>query len=625
MNIEVIFKKLKSNGRITKEELKAYGANDMYINEAVKEGILIDKKDYYISGNTCDLLEYGRVILEEGKNYKAANSVFDCAYFHDPFDFNINFQLLYRTLVSKKPDGNFLKYFDVVYRKMKESGNLYDANYYLYLLGSLYKLDDKYNKIFMDISEQDILIPDEDDYYNDENELRKVLFKNSYFDVDLMVDRIYTNLSNDEKSIGDMLERELLLKWLVSRRIYKQKLVASFDENNFEKIKCLMDNEDEKRNLSINDQYILKIVNCYFMIKTTGIVPQITGISDDAFEAINANNFRRALELEENYYGRFHKERAKLLVNALKEIVNLIDLIEAGNYKIEVTNEDVLTDEEKKKIDYKVEQIFKGRSIYLLEPMNQKKRDLVRDYLSEKYKDKNISAFSIGIEPERRCCLRYKEKVNPKIDIFGIADEARALYKAGVYSEAKNKYKLLLKIGKPRDITYGLYGLTLMKLREFDEAIDSLKVATIISYEKGGDLDYSELIERLENRVTVEDSKTKPTVSENEFTNGSDVLLTDELINDLIGLTNEGELSLETACVKLCLSLEDINYVKLVYARDYYYLGLTEYGDSYLKQVEKSKNKDKRVKDLFKEIQLNKKYYAKRYVENSNQLVFVKR
>ena len=73
------------------------------------------------------------------------------------------------------------------------------------------------------------------------------------------------------------------------------------------------------------------------------------------------------------------------------------------------------------------------------------------------------------------------------------------------------------------------------------------------------------------------------------------------------------------------LSDEDTNYIKLLYARDCYYLDKNNEGDLYFKQVEKSKAKDKRVKALYKEILVNKKYYHNRLNSDKDQLIFIKK
>ena len=256
--------------------------------------------------------------------------------------------------------------------------------------------------------------------------------------------------------------------------------------------------------------------------------------------------------------------------------------------------------------------------------MPKEKRDLVRSYLiSQGYTD--VTAFGIGSDP-KQIILRYKPKITTTVNLKDTLDDARAFRESKDWGYAAEYYALALKIGKPKESTYGGYGMVLIKLGRIKEAIDCLKIATIMSKTEGdGRYDYTELIQSLECPTDKESRKPRVVVKESEFTDKNENGLDEQLLNDLIALYSEGEISLVDACKKLNMSEADINYVKLLYAKDCYYLGNDKDGDMYFKQVERSKEKDKRVKELYKEIQVNKKYYRNRLDEDKSQLVFIKK
>lgn len=643
MNVEEIFFRLKKYNKITRNELYELGVDDDYIEFVLEKKILvqIDENTYTI-GNAKSLLYYGRGLMEE-EDYKSANNVFDCAYNADMTDFEVNYQLFYRELKHLKiKRSHVFKFFNIVYNGLVNSGREYDANYYVFLLGNLYGSSDKGNKnelnpfdkyrnVFINLDEEDILLPDGDKESNDENMMRKSVFNNSYHNVTTMLNKLFTN--KNRLYFEDMVEKELLLKWLIRKRDVNRVLISCLKNEKIEAIQSLLNREDERRNLTMANSYLLKLVNLYLTIKESGNVPTPKYFGDDIFAAIDGNNFELALKLENKRLIDYNIEREStiymMLVLINKLIKSDVKVEDNSVNKIEIEEEKniepiTLSNSEMQALDAKVGKLRDGRMIYLLDPMPQEKRDLVREYIKYNYGE-DIFTFSIGIEPERRVVLRYKPIVKEHVNIKDVLDDAKAFYASEDYNFSIDCYELALKIGKPFASSYGGYGMALYKVGRRKEALDCLKVATIISKtESNGKIDFTDIIERIENPPERENRKPRVVVNESEFEDKQESGLSDELINDIIGLTKEGDISLVDACKKLRLGEDAINYIMLLYARDCYYLGNNNEGDKYLKRVEKCK-KSLEVKELYKEILVNKKYYHNRYDENGNQLVFIKK
>lgn len=629
MNIERLFGILKNSKKISRKELFSCGADDNYINSCIDNEILtpINDNEYKID-NVDELVYYGRYLLGQ-KRYDDANSIFLCAYVTDPDNFNANYQLFYRNLVQKKED-NIFKHFDFVYKGLIEQGRENDANYLLFLLGNIYGVPDKYKRDLERIEEYDILLEEDNNFARYENTLRRHIFRESYYDANSMVDKRFDYKTAKDRPFEDIVEKELILKWLIKHRKFNKTVDAYVADDNFKELKEVLDKEKNNRFLTRINKYLLKVVNSYLEIEKTNIAVKSTYNGNDTFAAIDNNNYKLALRLLEKFQNEKGTARESYLAVMLKKIVILIDKIEEKDglkYLIDAVAEmrngkEVLTDSEKQSLDSKVNQLHHGRSAFLLEPMSKEKRNLVHEYINQ-YDD--IATFSIGLENNRRVVLRYKPYVAERVDVFEVNEQAIKLYKRGKYREAAACYELLLKLGRPRDVIYGSYGLTLLRMNRRKEALDYLEIATIMSKEHNGKLDYTDIIETIKYPQAKEERKPRVVVEEEEFEDNKESKLEDEFINDLIGLTQEGEISLIDACKKLNMSEEDINYVKLLYARDCYYLGHDSIGDTYFKQVEKSKAKNKKVKDLYKEIQVNKKYYRKRLDSDKNQLIFRKK
>ena len=622
-----LFNFLGQYGRISKNYLNKNGVDDSLLEELVYSEILepINESEYKI-GNIDSLIEFGRKFIED-KKYSDANAIFTCCYMADPTNFKANYQLFYRDLVSRKENIEF-KYFDVVYNHLKEHGDECTANYYLLLLGNLFELPERYVSLFNDIELDDILFEEIDSESIYENEFRKEVYNNSYFRVTGMLDEKYTDIPKEDLLFEQKVEKELILKWLFENRLLNKGIYALLYEEKFEELKNILDEKDDKRFLSVSNQYLLKLVNQYLTIKNTDTIPEIKGNGNDTFEAIDNNNYELAIKLLEKHNKEHNIEKTSYLYTMLKKIVSLIkgnintsDVIKSNSIS-EEKGQVGLTEKEKQSIKSKIEQLYNGRSAFLLEPMPKEKRSLVRDYVAE---FKFVSSFSIGQDPERRVVIRHRPYVSDRVDKVETAREAKRLYNRKKFEEAAKLYELLLKLSKPKDIIYGMYGLTLLQMHRRNEALDYLKIATIMSKDADGVLDYTGLIENIEYPQEKENRKPRVEMEIDEFSGGNKTALNDELLRDLILLTQEGEISLIDACIKLNLSEEDINYVKLLYARDCYYLGKDSEGDKYFKQVEKSKSKDKKVKDLYKDILVNKKYYRNRLDDSGKQLIFIKK
>lgn len=659
MNVKEIFFRLKKYKKITRDELYELGVDDDYIEFTLENEILFQIDDNtYTMGNAKHLLYYGRGLIEE-EEYEAANNVFDCAYDVDMTDFEINCQLFYRSLKQiKVKRSHIFRYFDVVYNGLVDSGREYDANYYVLLLGNLYGSNDidkkndtnpfdKYRKIFVDLEEDDILLIDGDRDSLNENMLRKNVFSNSYHKVTTMVDKLFTGKSS--LSFEEMIEKELLLKWLVRKRDVNGRLAVYLKDEKILDVKILLDREDERRNLSNKNEYVLKLANSYLMIKDTGIIPYSKYNGDNVFDAIDGNNYELALKLEEEY-SKDHNITKKSALHMMLVILNKmiktngVEVVNETTPRIEALEEKkiepiALTESEMQSIDAKVRQLRNGRMLYLLDPMSHEKRTLIRDYVKFNYEE-DISTFSVGVEPERRVVLRYKPVVRVHVDIKGVLDDAKSAYSLGKYEEslenyndayknyeeALENYELVMKIGKPFASTYSGYGMTLYRLGRKKEAVDCLKVATIMSKtENNGKIDFTDFIEKIENPPRAEDRKPKAVVDESEFDVKHEEVLSNEIIEGIRALIIDGGMKIEDVLKELNLNEITSNYVKLIYARDNYYIGNDYVGEKYFKQVEKSKAKNSEIRKLYNDIKVNKKYYRNRYNDDGKQLVFIKK
>lgn len=623
MEIQKLFYILKKDGIISKTKILEL-IDEEYVNYLLEQNILKEEDDNYIVDDIEKLFYFGRYFIQV-KDYQTANSIFDCCYKNSPKNFLVNYQLFYRALFSERR-GQVLQHFDVVYAYLKESERKNDANFYLLLVGYLYGFSEEYEELICDfdkLKEEDILLSQQDPNFDiEENEMRKYFYEKNYYKANQYIDPLYTGR---KLTFEEELEKELILKMMARIRKLNRMIERCLIDNNMEELYRGLELESKKKNFQKSTEYIYKVVSKYVEIKNTNELPVVDNTSiTNTLDAIDKNDFKTALSLLDRYNEEKNIHKKSGLYLTLEKINELINEVKKNDKVVKKENiEEKLSIRDKKIIEEKIKQLRSGRVAVLLDPMNKIRRNLVHTYLRD-YPD--IVSFSIGEENERRIVMRYRPIIDEFVNIKKVQDEIDYyVFKEHDYKEAYSRYQLLLRIGVPRIKTYGECGLTLLKLHKTDEALDCLKIATIMAKENKMNLDYTNIIDGIMNKTTSEDAKKKVKMEEEEFNDNNYVELESNFINDLIGLMNENEIDLEEACTKLNLNSEQINYVKLICARDYYYLNDQKRGDKLLNEVVKSKDKNKEIIKLIKELNASKKYYFNRLDSEKSQIVFKKK
>lgn len=194
-------------------------------------------------------------------------------------------------------------------------------------------------------------------------------------------------------------------------------------------------------------------------------------------------------------------------------------------------------------------------------------------------------------------------------------------YREGNYDVCITEYLKLLQFGQPKAITYAKLGLAYMKKHDKDKAIDYLTVATELNKQEDGKLDFTELISNLNGSISPENKKPYFKMTTEEFGNDIENYYGIENVDEITSYILECGLDVESACKELGMTDEQIDTVRLIYAKKFYSQGDYEKGNQFLSSVEKSKNKTKFTSKLIEEIKRNKRFYINRTSENSQKLV----
>ena len=342
MDVSKLFFKLAKDGRISREGLIALGAKNDWIEGAIEENVLRETTEgFYVPGEIADMIEYGRYMLEDTEDKpsdpKAAFSIFNYVYTNHFENFEINLQLLYFEMKSYDPsEGHVFKYFKVVYDTLVKENRDYDANYYLLLIASLINFCPKdetksnqffntYGKKFIELKEEDILVPEEEENATLENLLRKGLIDNKYYDVKNCFDLVFP--FDEENELEPVFKRLLVSKWLEAKKDVNKKLASCLSKDDFEEARNILNEASERRCLSQTNEAILKMVNTYITIRDKKVIPTPRYEGVDIFEAIKGNNFTLAAKLEEERIINHNITKGTYLYTMLKKLLKLIDTV----------------------------------------------------------------------------------------------------------------------------------------------------------------------------------------------------------------------------------------------------------------------------------------------------------
>lgn len=290
-------------------------------------------------------------------------------------------------------------------------------------------------------------------------------------------------------------------------------------------------------------------------------------------------------------------------------------------YEEEVENqEDIIRNQSDIKfIEKKHDELMKKKGIIILNAMSKDRTEFIINE-ADKYLD--MSVFPIIDEGKTRIVLKYNELDYDDFDVSSLIAEALDDYRHGFYEDTLNKQMKILETNNSRQhsANYAMIGLSYMRLHDIDKAIDYLTVANHLAKVEKKDRDFGDLLLKLKGQIEEEDIKPNVRMKQNDFRNDNEKFYGIKNFEELNEYICESGLDVESACRNLEMSEEDIDVVKLIYAREYYTLGNKEKGELFFRSYEKSKNKTTKTKSIYKYLQHNKKYYKNRFEGEPRQL-----
>jgi hypothetical protein len=217
-------------------------------------------------------------------------------------------------------------------------------------------------------------------------------------------------------------------------------------------------------------------------------------------------------------------------------------------------------------------------------------------------------------------------KTQSKIEIGKTFNSAKNNYLDKNYRKCNAKLSLILRMAShPKSEVYELAGLTCYNLERYDKANDYLRLAQYLNGEKDYNVvDINKVRERVEKDMKQE---RKNNYSQLNYELDRQIhieRLTVPALEEIIEYIQSNHLDIETAGKNLGLTNEQIDFIKLIYAREFYKQGDMEKGNYYLKSVEETSGKTSDVTRLCLEARTNKKFFQYRDNNQPKMLSLVK-
>lgn len=665
-NLEKLYDGVIDNTVLSTKQLKAYGFNQYDITNMINDSIIERvRRGYYKFMDANKLLHYGVDLIPHDS--ERAYQCFKRCFEIDPKNMSVCFQLFIRTISHKDYDKAF-KLFDI----LSETDNKYyniDYDLYLLLLSIITDIPEKYKKYARNINYYDIKIPNSDKRYDDNMAYNQVRFSIAKGKFSLALKQLNLIISKRGSStLQDAITTHLLSQAIKAEAQSRKTIFDHISKKNYSAIIDFLDDKDKRHKLGSLDTAIYTLTKKCINIIETGKIPTVTVTQASKIrDAIDGNNFKLALKICEDFYkDKDIKEVDKVLYYILKDINNTIDNINKTNNNDSIINIDnnidnteninyslnldVYSENLAKKKEKRIEEIRKKRieerriekeekrvkeeltdqalidkmyeellvnkGVVLLNPMRQERIDNILEF-AERYP--NMLAEVISEGDNKRIFLRYKPLITDDIDTSEVIEDSKQSYVEKNYEKCiECNLKLLENFDTPKSIMYFMIGLSYLKLHQKDKAIEYITIANGVSKNNNEEKEYGDLLLSLKGEIEKGDRKKRVKVKESDFDDSIIIDNFDEVNNYIC----ESGLDVETACLNLNMSQNEINLINLIYARMYFILGNNEKGELFLKYVERNKDKSKEVKKLLFEIRKNKKFYKNRNKDNIKHLSY---
>lgn len=635
-NLNKLYSSISEEKELTTKELKSYGFNSNDLNKLIQKGSIERiKRGLYSLKSADEVFDYGKKLIAE-KKYSEANMYFEKCLELDPNYSNAYYRLLLTNIIAK----NYNKLFELCEMLIQSQNKNYitDAKYYLYIFNFITELPEKQKEHIKNLKLEDITIPTSDNIYK--NKIRIAIWQKQFAYASKLINNLKDE--NGKLPIMNLIDIILLNKVKHLEKKSRKLIINLIKDKKYSEIEEHLLDIQKKFNLNYYEKLELKLIRKLIEINSTLEIPEKPNINSPDFpKAIDNNDFNEALNLISKY-------------NKVKNIENNKSIIYLLLNDICILIKSLSNDEPTCSQDIKKERnVDDERIAFIISSLKENDWDgaisNLRNYMKairkEKFEFLIVDLLKISLldrdktfsKPFSTLELLSKEEFSIKpsnyIQEFYSSLAQKKLDRAKIY------FHIITEISKDTPNNYLINDLYRI-LKTSEKILATSKSEPNIAKTKE---QYQVIIpsgavaveEKQQSSLSTNNDKGKINSEQEVITDNHNDQISEsenldyynafshygiENFDEINEYISESKLSIEQAVQQLNLSPEEMNIVKLIYAREYYRQRNFEQGDQLLKSFEKSKNRTKTTNKLCEEIRRNKRFYQNQPTTNSKKL-----
>lgn len=312
---------------MTTKELKGMGFTSHDLTKMVREGQLERVRTGYYVVPAKELYAYGKSLLKT-RNIDKAHQCFLASYELEPDNVSTLLRLFYQSIINEKYEDAF-KYFDGIFNSSSTNDNNMADNYlFLYLLGYVTDIPDRYKSILASIELSDVELKKKSLMYPNLIEVNRIRKDILEYKFKPSITKLQKMASGRKfSSIRETILRELLTKAAQEKQKNNNLIFSYIAKKDYESLMLTLEAERADKGLSFSYEHLLLLARDYLEIMHTERIPEVPSFGiNNTFNAISHRHYKRALELLIQYSeAKSIPVEKDILYQALVDINDLID------------------------------------------------------------------------------------------------------------------------------------------------------------------------------------------------------------------------------------------------------------------------------------------------------------